>query len=147
MTIQNSFHKFTLKMLVEVFKFPFMQPDFNINNKNHAKALSNFNLNSQGLDSVPLTFCQGKHHTEGQWIVISENLHQWTLAITHEHHQGIVKTKAHLREKLWWPRIDRQVELLINSCLAFQVTVQSTVKCKPLKIVRNSKISLGSECS
>ena len=55
-------------------------------------------------------------------IVVPKNLCQWTLAIGHEHHQGIVKTKALLREKVWWPGIDRQIESLIKSCHACQVT-------------------------
>ena len=45
-----------------------------------------------------------------------------------------MKTKAFLREKVWWPRIDRQVESLIKSCHVCQVTAQPTVKCEPLKM-------------
>ena len=67
-------------------------------------------------------------------IVIPENLHQRTLAIAHKRHQGIVKTKALLREKVWWPGMDRQIESLIKSCHACQVTAQPTVKCEPLKM-------------
>ena len=43
-----------------------------------------------------------------------------------------MKTKALLREKVWWSGIDRQVESLIKSCHAYQVTAQPTVKCEPL---------------
>ena len=67
-------------------------------------------------------------------IVVTENLRQWTLAIAHERYQGIVKTKALLREKVWWPGIDRQIKSLIKSCHACQVTAQPTVKCEPLKM-------------
>ena len=67
-------------------------------------------------------------------IVVPENLHQQTLAIAHERHQGIVKTKALLREKVWWPGIDIQVESLIKCCRTWQVTSQPTVKCEPLKM-------------
>ena len=67
-------------------------------------------------------------------IVIPENLRQRTLAIAHERHQGIVKTKALLREKVWWPGIDRQIESLIKSCHACQVTAQPTVKCEPFHV-------------
>ena len=35
-------------------------------------------------------------------IVLPETLRQRTLAIEHVHHQGIVKTKALLREKVQW---------------------------------------------
>ena len=67
-------------------------------------------------------------------IVVPENLRQRTLAIAHERHQGIVKTKALLREKVWWPGIGRQIESLIKSCHACQVTAQPTVKYEPLKM-------------
>ena len=67
-------------------------------------------------------------------VVVPENLHQQTLAIAHECCQGIVKTKALLIEKVWWPGIDRQVESLIKSCHACQVTAQPTVKCEPSKM-------------
>ena len=67
-------------------------------------------------------------------IVVPENLHQRTLAIAHERHQGIVKTMALLKEKVWWPGIDRQIESLIKFCHACQVTFQPTVTCEPLKM-------------
>lgn len=55
------------------------------------------------------------------------------MKLAHEGHQGIVKTKSLLREKVWFPGIDRLVENEIQNCLA----CQATVECKntePLKM-------------
>ena len=88
----------------------------------------------------PYFYCRSKRSIKGnivlndKKIVVPENLRQWTLAIAHERHQGIVKTKALLEEKVWWPGIDRQVESLIKSCHACQVPAQPTVKCEPSKM-------------
>ena len=56
----------------------------------------------------------------GTRIVIPSALRQRTLALAHEGHQGIVKTKELLREKIWFPKIDHEVESLLASCLACQ---------------------------
>ena len=42
----------------------------------------------------------------GRRIVIPVQLRQRTLQLAHEGHQGIVRTKQLLREKVWWPGID-----------------------------------------
>ena len=51
-------------------------------------------------------------------IVIPQALQQNTVDIAHEGHQGIVKTKNLLREKVWFPHMDRVVESKVKSCLA-----------------------------
>ena len=50
-------------------------------------------------------------------LVIPTSLRKRVLNIAHESHQGIVKTKALLREKVWWPHIDEDVESIIRSCI------------------------------
>ena len=42
------------------------------------------------------------------------------MSIAHEGHQGLVKTKQLLREKIWFPKIDEEVKKLINNCMACQ---------------------------
>ena len=42
----------------------------------------------------------------GMRIVIPSKLRKQTLELAHEGHQGIVKTKLRLREKVWWPGIE-----------------------------------------
>ena len=44
----------------------------------------------------------------GSKIVIPETLKQKAIDITHESHLGISKTKALIREKIWFPNIYRQ---------------------------------------
>ena len=57
----------------------------------------------------------------GHRIVMPEALRDRTLAIAHQGHQGIVKTKQLLWTKAWWPKIDQHVESLIKNCLACQL--------------------------
>ena len=46
-------------------------------------------------------------------IVISASLQTSIIPITHEREQGIVRTKQYLRQKAWWPGINKLVEDLI----------------------------------
>ena len=56
----------------------------------------------------------------GTRIVIPTSLHQRAVDIAHENHQGISKTKALLREKVWFPGIDDLVQQTMQSCIACQ---------------------------
>ncbi|CAG2242713.1 unnamed protein product [Mytilus edulis] len=68
----------------------------------------------------------------GSRIVIPDKLRKQTLQLAHEGHQGIVKTKLRLREKVWWPGIDQDAENLVKSCRACQV-VGPVPKQEPIK--------------
>lgn len=61
-------------------------------------------------------------------IVIPKSLRKRVIELAHEGHQGVVKTKSRLREKVWWPGIDVAVERAIRSCHACQVV---TPQSKP----------------
>ena len=63
----------------------------------------------------------------GSRIVIPASLQSTALQLAHEGHQGIVRTKQLLREKVWWPGIDKDVEHLIRSCISCQA--QSSQSC------------------
>ena len=54
-------------------------------------------------------------------VVILRSLRQRTVDIAHEGHQGIIKTKRLLREKVWFPYINRLVDT-VKSCLACLAT-------------------------
>lgn len=56
----------------------------------------------------------------GSTIVIPTSLQQETLHLAHKGHQGIVKTKQLLHEKVCWPGIDQAVERMICTCIACQ---------------------------
>ena len=55
-------------------------------------------------------------------IIIPTSLQKRVLNLAHESHQGIVKTKQLLRQKVWWPSIDIDVMNTIKTCHACQVT-------------------------
>ena len=51
----------------------------------------------------------------------------------HVGHQGIIKTKAVLREKVWFAGIDKMVEATAKDCLACQVATPTSSR-KPLQM-------------
>ena len=53
----------------------------------------------------------------GNRIVVPHSLRQRAVNIAHESHQGIQKTKALLREKVWFPQIDNIVKTLLRNAL------------------------------
>ena len=56
----------------------------------------------------------------GTRIVIPSALQQRAINIAHETHLGIEKTKSLIREKIWFPQIDRRVKDTIEQCIACQ---------------------------
>ena len=54
------------------------------------------------------------------------------IEIAHSQHQGISKTIARLREKVWWLGISADTESFIKSCIACQSVTQPKVKYEPL---------------
>ena len=63
----------------------------------------------------------GKLVLRGTRIVIPEALRGEVLRLAHEGHQGIVKMKARLRTKVWWPKMDLDAERVCKSCHGCQV--------------------------
>ncbi|XP_028402116.1 uncharacterized protein K02A2.6-like [Dendronephthya gigantea] len=56
----------------------------------------------------------------GSRIVIPESLQQRAIDIAHETHLGITKTKSLIREKIWFPNIDKMVQATIEKCIPCQ---------------------------
>ena len=54
-------------------------------------------------------------------LVVPAALQERIVDIAHEGHLGIVKTKALLREKVWFPCMDKMVETKVKACLPCQV--------------------------
>ncbi|CAK1603219.1 unnamed protein product [Parnassius mnemosyne] len=52
----------------------------------------------------------------GNKIVIPQQLCKSVLDAAYEGHPGIVAMKGRLRSKVWWPRIDKDVEQLVKAC-------------------------------
>ena len=61
----------------------------------------------------------------GHRIVMPAALQAHIITIVHEGHLGMVKTKQLLREKVWFPGIDKQVEHLVKSCLPCQAVTKN----------------------
>ena len=66
-------------------------------------------------------------------IVIPKSLQEHVVSLAHEGHQGLVKTKSLLREKVWFPNIDKLVESKVKSCSACLITT-SECKREPLQM-------------
>ena len=60
----------------------------------------------------------------GSRIVVPESVQQQAIDIAHETHQGLVKTKALLGEKVWFPGIDKIVKETLDRCMPCQATGQ-----------------------
>ena len=56
----------------------------------------------------------------GTRIIMPSSFHQRAIDIAHENHQGLSKTKALLREKVWFPGIDELAQKTLHSCIACQ---------------------------
>ena len=52
--------------------------------------------------------------------------------LAHEGHQGVVRTKARLREKVWWARMDKDVEAFVRECYPCQL-VGARPKPEPIR--------------
>ena len=50
-------------------------------------------------------------------IFIPERLRKKVMAIAHECHQGFIKTKSPLKEKVWFPDMDQSVKELLLNCI------------------------------
>lgn len=53
-------------------------------------------------------------------IVVPNSLREKILKISHESHLGMVKTKLLLREKVYWPNMNKQIEEMISKCIPCQ---------------------------
>ena len=57
----------------------------------------------------------------GNRIVIPRSLRKRVLDLAHEGHPGMTSMKQKLRIKVWWPKMDTDVEQKVKSCLDCQV--------------------------
>ena len=67
----------------------------------------------------------------GTRIAIPKKLQDHVINLAHEGHQGVVKTKSLLREKVWFPGIDKMVEKKVQSCCPCLVSTPES-KREPL---------------
>ena len=68
----------------------------------------------------------------GTGILMPQSLWKPTIMLAHEGHQGMVRPKARLREKVSWPQKEKQVEDAIRSCHPYQL-VGPRAKSEPVR--------------
>ena len=68
----------------------------------------------------------------GNRMVMPESLWKHAIALAHEGHQGMARTRARLREKVWWPNMDKQVEQFVKACHPCQL-VGPRSKTEPIR--------------
>ena len=74
-----------------------------------------------------------------QRIIVPVKLRPRIIELAHAGHQGIVKTKALIKSRVWFPGIDNQVEQVVTTCRVCQaLTTKETYE--PLL---RSKMSSG----
>ncbi|XP_060585966.1 uncharacterized protein K02A2.6-like [Ruditapes philippinarum] len=66
-------------------------------------------------------------------IVLPTSLYAKAIEIGHEGHQGMSKTKAFVRSKIWFPRLNEFIEEKIKNCLACQANTYEK-KYSPLNM-------------
>lgn len=52
----------------------------------------------------------------GDRIVVPKCLREKVLSLAHEGHPGVHMMKSHLRLSVWWPKIDKDVEMYVKKC-------------------------------
>ena len=70
----------------------------------------------------------------GHKIVVPPSLRDKAVALAHEGHQGIVKSKSYIRSIMWFPKMDQRVEETVRACHPCQVVTNVPLK-EPLKMV------------
>ena len=68
-----------------------------------------------------LSTTSGGFVLRGRRIVVPRGLQDLVVKLAHHYHQGTAKTKARLREKLWFQGMDTKVEALVVQCLHCQL--------------------------
>ena len=69
----------------------------------------------------------------GHRLILPQSLQNQAIDIAHQSHQGIVKTKQLIREKIWYPGIDKLVENAVKSCIPCQASYKGPAKREPLQ--------------
>ena len=64
-------------------------------------------------------------------LVLPHSLQNKAVDLAHTGHQGIVKTKMLLREKVWFPSIDKLVEEKVKTCLQSRHSCRYLDKSRP----------------
>ena len=77
---------------------------------------------------------QDKLVLRGSTVVIREKLQLRVVKIAHEGHLGVIKTKQLIRDRVWFPGIDKMVENEIKQRSACQLVNSGDYRPEPLKM-------------
>ena len=117
----------------------------NLSNEVHVDS----NKSYQQLQDELTASVDGATILRGHRLIIPAALQKKAVDLAHEGHQGIVKTKALLREKMWFPGIDKMIERRVKSCIPCHASVPDTkreqLKMSPLPTAPWTEISLDFE--
>ena len=69
----------------------------------------------------------------GTRLIIPKSLQAQIIALAHEGHQGVIKTKQLVREKVWFSRIDTMVERICKECIMCQAATPTNTS-EPLQM-------------
>ena len=86
------------------------------------------NVREHRLDSIAafrsvkdeLTIRENGSQLRNHCLVIPITLQSRVIQLAHEGHQGMSKTKALIRSKVWFPGIDRATEAAVKNCIPCQ---------------------------
>lgn len=109
-----------------------------IKNNNWHDLLATSTENQSELQSLfiireELTVDDNSLLLRGHRIVVPQSLRKRIIDIAHEGHQGITKTKSLIREKVWFPSIDKMTEKIVRDCITCQSNTIEHVK-EPLRM-------------
>lgn len=97
---------------------------------------NSWNENSKDFKPFRDELCKiGEMLLRGDRLVIPEKLRNRTLEIAHESHPGIVVMKRRMRQKVWWPHMDKHVEQFVKKCKAC-VLVSTADPPEPLRCTK-----------
>ena len=81
-----------------------------------------------------LTFHTAGVLLRGPLIVIPASLRRHVVELAHEGHQGMSRTKAFIRSKVWFPGINAAVEAMIQRCVVCQAVQTTPTPMEPLRM-------------
>lgn len=111
-----------------------------VQNKLRKLLTSRWPITEKGLDPKLQPFFKIRHKLSLQGDCVVRGTHQFLvpdplqpklIALAHDTHHGIVRTKQRLREVYWWPGMDGQVETAIKMCVTCQSHDKSAVTHNP----------------
>ena len=70
----------------------------------------------------------------GHRLILPQSLQNQAIDIAHQSHPGKVKTKQLIREKIWFPGIDKLVENVVKSCITCQASYKGPARREPLQL-------------